>query len=64
VRLSVRQGIVRRDSLPVIQIAEGLCARLLVRARADAFAWSWAGSGSIQPSTIHPFLFSARLGKL
>jgi hypothetical protein len=26
--------------------------------RAGVFAWSWAGSGWIQPSTIHPFPFS------
>jgi hypothetical protein len=33
VRLSVRQGIVHRDSLPIIQITEGLCTRLPVWAR-------------------------------
>jgi hypothetical protein len=36
VRLSVRHGIVRRDSLSVIQIPEVLCARLPVWARAWA----------------------------
>jgi hypothetical protein len=66
VRLSVRQGIMRRDSLPVIQIAEGLCTRF-PRARAQA---RLPGRGPVWAEfspvlfIFFLFLFSARLGKL
>jgi hypothetical protein len=58
---------VRRDSLPVIQIAEGLYARFPVRARAQA---RLPGRGAVWAEfspvlfIVFLFLFSARLGKL
>jgi hypothetical protein len=59
VQTSVKQMNSARDSFSVIQITEGLCASLPTRARVGAgFPCTWAGSGWIQPSTIHPFPFS------
>jgi hypothetical protein len=45
-------------SLPVIQMARGLSAKLLERARVGAFRRSLAGLGQIWPNTIHSFSFS------
>jgi hypothetical protein len=67
VRLSLRQGIVHRDSLPIIQIPEGLYARLSVRVRARA---RLPGRGLVRAEfspvlfLLFLFPFSARLGNL
>jgi hypothetical protein len=70
VRLSVRQGIVHRDSLPFIQIPEGLCARLLVRVRARGRVCLDVGRFRLNSAQYYSsfsfflFPFSARLGNL
>jgi hypothetical protein len=52
-------GIVFRGFLPVIQMAKGLCASSLARARARAcFFRLRADLGWIEPNTIHCFFFS------
>jgi hypothetical protein len=64
-QMSVRQMNSVAGSLPVIQMARGLCAKPPAWARAR-FLCSWAGLGQIWPNTIHsfPFLFNTRLGNL
>jgi hypothetical protein len=52
---SVRQRNYATDSLPVIQIAKGLCAKLPAQAR---FLQSRADLGQNWPSPIHSFSFS------
>jgi hypothetical protein len=52
---SVRQRNSAADSLPVIQMAKGLCAQFPAWAR---FLLSWAGLGQNWPSAIHSFSFS------
>jgi hypothetical protein len=57
--MSVTQTNSAQGSLLVIQTAEGLSAKpLRERMHAGAFCLCWAGSGHIQPNTVHSFSFS------
>jgi hypothetical protein len=58
VRLSVRQGIVQRDSLPVFRIAEEPYAKSPARAREGTLCLVVGRIGLDSASTIHTFSFS------